>query len=270
MRLLVAGSDRVDAGKTTFSTGLVARLGGVGFKPRAGNDYWFDHDDCLRAVRDGRLYGKDAARLADASAADVTPEDVNPVHRLWRPAPGGDGGLVGRSDRAFVCDRVGGSYVVNTNADVPRFVRDRLPLDDAVRVSSVGDLDDVTERRHLVGLDQVAARIRARDRAVVESYGEVARPLRDLSVDAVAVVEPGRARVYDGDRYTRACEATSSGPRDGALERRVGDVVALLDPVGTEPLPPLSDDERGDPDAVAGAYEGAYDALLAAADGDTP
>ncbi len=40
MKLLVAGGDRVDAGKTTFSTGLLARTDAVGFKPRAGNDYW--------------------------------------------------------------------------------------------------------------------------------------------------------------------------------------------------------------------------------------
>lgn len=45
MTLLVAGSERVDAGKTTFALGLIASLDGVGFKPRAGNDYWFHHDD---------------------------------------------------------------------------------------------------------------------------------------------------------------------------------------------------------------------------------
>ncbi|MEF8791499.1 MAG: ATPase, partial [Haloarculaceae archaeon] len=64
MRLLVAGADRVDAGKTTFSTGLVHETGATGYKPRAGNDYWFDHDDYRRAVDAGRLYGKDARRLA--------------------------------------------------------------------------------------------------------------------------------------------------------------------------------------------------------------
>jgi len=50
MRLLVAGADRVDAGKTTFATGLVAETGAVGFKPRAGNDYWFHHEDVRAAL----------------------------------------------------------------------------------------------------------------------------------------------------------------------------------------------------------------------------
>jgi predicted P-loop ATPase/GTPase len=38
MTVLVAGAHEVDAGKTTVSTGLLARTGAVGFKPRAGND----------------------------------------------------------------------------------------------------------------------------------------------------------------------------------------------------------------------------------------
>ena len=30
---------------------LVEFAGGVGFKPRAGNDYWFDHDDYRQAAK---------------------------------------------------------------------------------------------------------------------------------------------------------------------------------------------------------------------------
>ena len=106
MRLLVAGDDEVDAGKTTFTAGLVERTGVRGFKPRAGNGYWYDHDDYRRAVETGRLYGKDAKRLADASPGDVRPEAINPVHRLWLPTPGRGKGLLGREGRAFLVDRV--------------------------------------------------------------------------------------------------------------------------------------------------------------------
>lgn len=42
--------------------------------------------------------------------------------------------------------------------------------------------------------------------AVVESYGDVARPLADLEPDAVAVVGPTLARLYDGER----CESVLS------------------------------------------------------------
>jgi len=273
MRLLVAGADRVDAGKTTFSTGLVDRLDGTGFKPRAGNDYWFDHDDYLTATDQGRLYGKDARRLARASEGAMDVSTLNPIHRLWRPSPGGGSGLLGRSDRTFVCDRVAGSFVVNADAAVPRSARDALRLEDAVEVSTVAELDEVMERRHLPALEAVGRRIVETDRAVVESYADIARPLqgvvdgqdaRDL-YDAVVVVAPGRVRVYDGQRYVRATAVASASPRDGRMERRVEDVVKHLDPMVTLALSPLEEERRTDPGAVAGAYADVYDRILEAA-----
>jgi len=282
MRLLVVGADRVDAGKTTFSVGLLARIGGVGFKPRAGNDHWFDHDDYLHAVDRERLYGRDAKRLAAASAADVVPEEINPIHRLWRPSPGPGTGILGQDDRVFVVDRVGGrpdldgdgravdpreagSYVVNDAAPVPPEARESLPLSDAVRVDSLSAFNEVMGTRHLAALSAVGERIDRTERAVVESYGDVARPLRSLNPDAVAVVEPTRTRVYTGDRYMRSCEVASGGPGDGRLEERVEAVTDLLDPEAAVALPALSDDERGDPDAVTAAYAPAYDALVSTA-----
>ena len=261
MTLLVVGADRVDAGKTTFTVGLLEWLDGVGFKPRAGNDHWFDHDDVRDATADGRLYGKDAARLAAASAADVTPEELNPVHRLWRPSPGPDTGMLGQSRREFLVDRVGDAYVVNDTVELPDAVRERLPLDDAVRVGSLSELNEQTERRYLPHFRALAERIRSTDRAVVESYSDIARPIRDVEFDAVAVVEPRRVRTYDGERFAKACEVADGSPRDGALEERVADVVDLLDPAAVEELVPLGSEERSDPAVVAGAYDRAYEAL---------
>jgi hypothetical protein len=159
MTVLVAGADRVDAGKTTFSTGLLARIGGTGFKPRAGNDYWFDHDDYLEAVGEGRLYGKDAKRLADASDADVEPESINPVHRLWQPMPRGDG-YIGRSDRQFVLDRAGDGWIVNAEATVP-WAAQQLHSDDAKLVSDVESLNRATADLALPALEALAEMGRA-------------------------------------------------------------------------------------------------------------
>ncbi|MFC4988584.1 ATPase [Saliphagus infecundisoli] len=259
--VLVVGADRVDAGKTTFSTGLLARTGGRGYKPRAGNDYWFDHDDCLASLAEGRLHGKDAAALADAERGDRTPEELNPIHRLWRPAPAGGSGLLGRSDREFVVDRVGERFVVNAEASVPDRVAEALALEDAPRVGSVRELNELTEARYLPLFDELAREVRSAEFAVVESYGEVALPL-DCEPAAVAAVEPGRVRLYRGDRYLRACEVATSAPREGRMERRVGDVVDYIDPVGSRRLPALSSRERADPERVADAYGEVYDALL--------
>ncbi|MFB6156110.1 MAG: ATPase [Haloferacaceae archaeon] len=270
MKLLVAGGDMVDAGKTTFSTGLLARLreeghAPVGFKPRAGNDFWFDHDDVRAALGDGRLYGKDARKLAAASAGEQVPEAVNPLHRLWIPTPGTTG-LLGEADRTFLVDRLatesGTRYVVNGEAALPPVVADALPLAEATRVRSVPEFNEVMTESYLPAFERLAQRIRRTPDAVVESYGDVARPLEALDVDAVAVVRPTRVRVYGGPRYGRACEAASGSPRGGQLEERTDALVGMLDPAAEVSLPALPSDERADPDAVAAAYADAYDALL--------
>jgi predicted P-loop ATPase/GTPase len=278
MKLLVAGGDRVDAGKTTFSVGLCHETGATGYKPRAGNDYWFDQDDYRTAIDQGRLFGKDAKRLADASPGDPEPETLNPVHRLWLPTPGEGKGLLGQEGRAFVCDRVrvagetdhpttpaGDAYVVNGQRDPPQSARETLPLDTAAGVDSLPQFNDLMATLHAPATAAVGERIAAADRAVVESYADIARPLADLAVDAVAVVEPRRCRVYDGDRYTKACEVASGSAHEGQLEERVDNVVGLLEPVATVELPALAGDERRTPATVAEAYAPAYEALLATA-----
>ena len=270
MKLLVAGGDRVDAGKTTFSVGLLSHTGARGFKPRAGNNYWFDHDDYEQATEEGRLYGKDARRLAAATPGTVRPETINAVHRLWHPSPGPGTGLLGKSERQFVIDRVGdadsvGEFVVNGTVDIPDSATERLPLSAAPRVTSVPDFNDLMGVVHAEALADLRDDVESADRAVVESYGDIARPLAGFEPDAVAVVEPGRARFYDGRRYAKACEIASGSPGEGQLEERVGNVVDLIDRTSSVRLPALDSGARSNPAAVADAYSHAYDALLATA-----
>jgi predicted P-loop ATPase/GTPase len=264
MTLLVVGADRVDAGKTTFSTGLVAETDAVGFKPRAGNDYWFHHDDYRTAVSKGTIYGKDARRLATASPGTFQPADINPIHRLWRPAPGNGTGLLGQDGREFLLDRAGEQYVVNGTAELPEGVRSELPLSDALVVTSVAEFNQVMQRHHVQQLDALAATVDRTERAVVESYSNVARPLRGIDPDGVAVVEPGRARLFDGLRFVKGCQVATGaeGAFHGQLEERVSSVTELVDPVDTVALPALGSDERTEPDTVADAYGPAYSSFL--------
>lgn len=262
MKLLVAGAAQVDAGKTTFSAGLLAHTGAVGFKPRAGNDYWFHQDDVRTAADTGRIYGKDARTLAETSPGTLDPEDINPVHRLWRPSNGPGTGLLGQEDREFLLDRAGSRYVVNDTVDLPEYIRDSLPLMNALYVDSLPDLNDAMAQYHLPALGSLAEDVADTGRAVVESYGDIARPLQTLDPDAVAVVEPLRVRFYEGHRYMRACEVATRSPQAGTLEERVDDVVELVDAVDTASLPPLTDVVRERPDDIADRYEHAYDRLL--------
>lgn len=283
---LVAGGSRVDAGKTTFSTGLLAHLSeragdAVGVKPRAGNDFWFDHDDYRIATDSGRLYGKDARKLAAASTASLagddggvlTPESINPVHRLWRPTPGRTG-MLGDAGRTVLCDRVttasGSRFVVNGTAEaaglLPDAVAERLPLGDATRVRTVRAFNEVMAETHLPAVERLAARVaRTPVPVVVESYADVAGTLpRDgpVAPDAVAVVDPGRARIYAGDRYAKARAVAAGSPREGSREEHVDAVTEMTEPLATVDLPALSGEVRGDPDRVASRYESAYETLV--------
>lgn len=263
MTVLVTSATDVDTGKTTFATGLVAAADAVGFKPRAGNNYWEHHDDYRTAVQAGRLFGGDARRLAAASPGTLDPADVNPVHRLWRPSPGPGTGILGKGDREFVLDRAGDQFVRNGEATVPDLAREHLPLSDAVVVESVEELNRVMAAHHLPALAALARTIERTERAVVESYADIALPVRDIEPDAVVVLEPLRARVFAGERFVTACSVAtgSHNALDGQLETRVPAVCDLVDPVETVRLPALSREDRTDPATVADAYRGAYDAV---------
>ena len=268
MNLLVAGSAEVDAGKTTFTTGLIERTGIRGYKPRAGNGYWYDQDDYRRAVDQGRLYGKDAKRIAAANDGSTPPEAINPVHRLWLPTPGRGKGILGRDGRRFLFDRVtieSDTYVVNGGADVPPAAERAFPLDSAHTADSLSELNELMAEYHAPALSALGDRIDARGGAIVESYADIARPLSGFGPDAVAVVEPRRCRIYDGERYAKACEVASGSAHEGRLEERVDHVIELLEATDSVTLPALSSAERGDLMTVADAYEDAFDALLDAA-----
>jgi predicted P-loop ATPase/GTPase len=132
-------------------------------------------------------------------------------------------------------------------------------------VASLPAFNDLMARLHGPATDRVVDEVAAADRAVVESYADIARPHAEVAADAVAVVEPRRCRVFDGERYLKACEVASGSAREGRLEERVGNVLELIEPVATVELPALGGEERSDPGTVARAYGPAYEALVSVA-----
>ena len=142
---------------------------------------------------------------------------------------------------------------------------DRLSLADAPRVRSVEAFNELMAEQYLPAFDRVTSRITATDPAVVESYSDIAMPLDGIAFDAVAVVGPTRVRIYDGERYMKACEIASGSAREGQLEERVDRVVEMIEPLSTHEIRPLDKGERADPERVATSYEPVYTALLDAA-----
>ncbi|MFC6770859.1 ATPase, partial [Halorubrum pallidum] len=78
------------------------------------------------------------------------------------------------------------------------------------------------------------------------------------------VVDPGRARIFAGDRYAKARAVASGSPREGTREEHTGAVTEMIDALATVDLPALGGEEHGDPNRVASAYASAYEALFEA------
>ncbi|ESS11117.1 MAG: putative P-loop ATPase/GTPase [uncultured archaeon A07HR60] len=273
----------------------------LGVKPRAGNDFWHDYDAVRSALSEGALYGRDVARLAgaggtplEASSTDddesshsrgqasspmETTEtarlsrhhltDINPIHRLWRPTPG-ETGLLGEQDRTFLIDRVatqdGVEYVVNGSAEqrgvMPSEIFDALELEGATRVTSVEELNQITAEVYLDASRRLVSRLEAATRPlVIESYGDVAVPL-ELPVDAVAVVDPSRVRLYRGSSFLKSRDRVAGSPREGRFETHTAAITDSLDPVAVQSLSSLSRGARENPEQVASRYADIYARLV--------
>ncbi|MFB6187723.1 MAG: ATPase, partial [Halobacteriaceae archaeon] len=243
-------------------------LDATGFKPRAGNDYWHDYDDFRDASQEGRLYGKDAKKIAKVSNASVTPEEINPIHRLWQPLHTPKNTVLGEPGREFLLDRVGQQLVVNENASMPQEVTDTFNFDSCISVASLQELESVVESRYLEALNALGTTIRQTSPAVIESYEDIARPIRDIDIDVVAVVESGSIQLFEGERYQQACSVLHSRGR-GLLEKRVGDIIDALDPVATYQLTPISQSKRNSPSAIANTYQDTYVNIQNIADNDS-
>ena len=55
-------------GKTTFSCGLLHKLQQIGVKPvplkaRAGHNYWYQYNELIPCLKEGRLYCSDIIKL---------------------------------------------------------------------------------------------------------------------------------------------------------------------------------------------------------------
>lgn len=266
MVYLIAGSTQVDAGKTTFATGLAYWLSAPAYKPRAGNNYWYDHDTVLESIQSGTLLGGDIVSLTNASPENISPTQRNPIHRLWIPTPGPGKGILGQTRQDMLIDRVTISdqdhYIVNGTIELPGILRESLPLESAIEVNYLEELNQIMAEYHRTALNDVLGDIRHQSNPVVESYADIARPLANLVPEVVAVIEPRRCQLYRGDRFANACDVAGSSPFEGQIETRIERVLNLIDPIFEHSLPVLTGTDRSNPKQIAAEYDVIYESLL--------
>ena len=256
-RFLIVGLKEVDAGKTTVARALLLCLremgiSACGFKPKAANILWYDYDIVHEALSQGRLYGKDAKLLKDASGAKLPEELISPVHRLWATPPH----HLKRDLTTlpyFIVDRITlwkgkPKEMVVVNDSLPfRHGRERLvaklykPETEVVYVKTLKELNEIVGKHYDKAIELAHRRISAEyDALVYESYADVALPWKGIKdLDIVLAVHPGYVQAYAPDKYFLALDL-SANPLQ---EKRTESVVKLLKPIKTIKVPPYKSGE---------------------------
>ncbi len=259
-KILIVGLKAKDAGKTCLATALLAYLreygySACGFKPRAGNNIWYDYDIVSESLAQGRLYGKDAKMLKIASGCDAVKEEfINPFHRLWAEPPHID--PVTRIPY-FIVDRITLWHESNSEPANIVVVNDTLPAEyrcdeslfrdlyaSAARTIHVHDLNTLNKLAStycdLAAKEVFAMMQKCYDFIVIESYSDVALPysgLRDL--DTVVGIKPGEIRIFEPEKYLTAIQLETS---IRSMELSTSCIDELLKPVKVIKVPPFRSD----------------------------
>jgi len=258
VKILVVGLSKTDAGKTTVAQAALHALRDLGekpcgFKPKAGNNIWYDFDVVKESLAQGRLYGKDAKLLRQASQTDLTEETITPVHRLWAEPPTEFRSRVMELP-FFILDRVTLSgeqprTVVSVNKTLPfehgaETLLGQLYVN-AEEVLPISTLKDLRMFEHRFFEQAIALAHRAitkrYDSLVYESYADIALPWLEITVlDLVLGVEPGRVAAYDPHKWLDACGLSREIHRD--VEISTASILPLMKPLASHRVPPVMRD----------------------------
>ncbi len=262
--ILIVGLKGQDAGKTTLALALLAYLREKGFnacafKPRAGNNVWYDFDVVHDALSQGRLYGKDATRLKAASAfsaADdlLSEECINPIHRLWMEPP-----RISSMSQipGFIIDRVthwykdGARNMVVENETLPAMYRCsdtllaqlRANASEIYHVRDLNTLNKLTEKYYDLAIELAYKKVVAQhDCVVIESYSDIALPWNGLnSLDAVIGIKPRQMLVYEPKKYLAAVQLVT--PTYSQEEISTARIVELIKPLKVVNVPPFTSEQ---------------------------
>lgn len=252
-----------DSGKTSVATSLVreARSRGIkalGVKPVGGHSAWGQYDTLVRSLKYRMLVGEDAYRLWLASGRAEPLEAISPLDVLTAP-PDPENvrsfeeylGLSENIANVAVMLRVtrlkGDRFVTRHYLAEENLEKAVSPLKDDIR-----ELAGLVKAERITGEELLELAARASEHVdsilrrllpkyelfVVESFNNAALPTPlCLEADWVVLVAPGRAYVYQGDKYSKAVESLVSirGPNITTLE-----VSRYLKPLGTVALLPRS------------------------------
>lgn len=259
--ILVVGFREKDSGKTMLTQALIRCLKeeGVnvcGFKPRAGNSLWYDYDVVYKALLEGRLYGKDAKVLREASKANLPEEIINPVHRLWV-----EDSFHTFMDRLpnFLVDRITISekeeaefLVVVNKLTLERYFECKWLMEKlfsnakkVVKIDKLEDLNKIIIESYDKAVSLAYRKVKKDSEVVVvESYSNVALPLPLDNIKSLKVVfgvEPWHVYLYSSDKYLTAIKLLTQLRKN--REVATNQIKQLLKPVKEVRITPSTSTE---------------------------
>ena len=255
-RVLIVGLRESSSGKTSLAQAMLLYLRekgfkACGFKPKAGNNIWYDYDVIHEALSKGRLYGKDAKLLKTASGTDLPEEVISPIHRLWTLPPL-EKTVFSEvpyfiADRITVCDGGCSDHIVINDA-LPSELREEELVQKLCQrsvkthhVSTLDELNSVVNHYYDYATQKAYEKIAEEHEIVVyESYANNALPWTGIrKLDLVLATEPGRVYAYNSHKYLSAVELS----RNLRKEITANEVCELLKPLKILKIPPCTSDK---------------------------
>lgn len=249
MKILCVGLREAEAGKTTLTLALMRYLKDhgkevCGFKPRAGNDVWYDWTIVEKALQEGTVYGKDAKLLRDATTKDLPIEIISPGHRLWLPTTSRASPFGGMP--FFLLDRIttkeGTTVILNDQVELPLdqdHFTNLLSKSKVQHISKRSDLREITTLYNQADTYAHSQITKKFSHIVYESYADIGLPWQGIkNIDYVFAVKPFHVSVYSGERYLRAYDVLASFPEEEKAER----IIENLQATREMEIPPFSED----------------------------
>ncbi|MEF8879788.1 MAG: hypothetical protein V5A64_05295 [Candidatus Thermoplasmatota archaeon] len=248
-KILITGTQR-DAGKTTIACSILSflnknNISSCGFKPKAGNSFWYDFDIISETLKQGRLYGNDAKQLKKYSKTKIQEENISPIHRLWteKITPRYGQGVPG-----FILDRITldkKTLIIKNEDSFNKFSGNSL-FDKIMNESEIKTVSNLKEYNKLIKKYYNKAiktnhdkHIKNHDAIIYESYRDIALPWKNLSeVDLVLTVKPWIIYVYNGRRYLKSVEMNQK-----YNEVKTDTVTDFIKPIGKIEIPALTEDK---------------------------
>ena len=271
MRVLLAGMNSFDSGKTQFAIRLSKLLSNEFqsieyFKPLSGHNYWYHHDHTRTCMQKGILASLDTMRVREFLKPKSPLDLANPVHSLFVPMRlekpmqnlTNTLGLAGASSILTLerFSRPEDSRIETTVLVAQKLVEEeRLiikqeevgMLTRGAAILSVSNLEEVQEferlnfERHVS--ESFAEVEKSAEVVIIEGFNDAAWPWDGLeNVDAVLLVSPAHIFSYDPERFRKAAYLMNRGnlPIREVTFGRISDLLKPLNRLEIRPDGELS------------------------------